>query len=82
MGRKQADAFYEFHEQAITPLKNRVTYLENHSATSVTSAIKIAVGDTQPSFSNGIWFDTSPYASIQGATKTFYLKPVNNNDSF
>lgn len=63
MGRTQAQAFYEFHEQAITPLKNRVTNLENTASDTAvnSSAMKVFVGTTQPTDTSVIWINTSNY---------------------
>ena len=41
---------------------------EYNSDTSASSSVTtITIGDTEPT-DGSIWFDTSPYASIQGAT--------------
>lgn len=79
MARKQSQAFYEFHEQAITPLKNRVTNLENKSGVSSDTTVvtvsggsggfAFSYGDTQPVVKS-LWLDTSEFVSIQGETPT------------
>ena len=40
------------------------------SETTDNSGVKFALGDNPPISNNIIWFDTSEYASIQGATVT------------
>ena len=65
MARKQADAFNQFYNEAIKPLKTRVINLENNSASDTvvsSSGLNIFVGATQPTDTNVIWFDTSEYS--------------------
>ena len=65
MARKQSDAFNQFYNEAIKPLKTRVTNLENNSASDTvvsSSGLNIFVGATQPTDPNVIWFDTSEYS--------------------
>lgn len=63
MARKQADAFNQFYNEAVKPLKTRVTNLENTASdTAVTSsAMKVFVGTTQPTDTSVIWINTSNY---------------------
>lgn len=64
MARKQADAFNQFYNEAVKPLKTRVTNLENNSSSDTvvsSSGVKVSVGATQPTDTNVIWINTSKY---------------------
>lgn len=47
-----------------------------HSDTTISSGVQITIGDSQP-LNKSFWFDTSDYASIQGAIETFTLTAEN-----